>query len=42
MLRGKLNWLARRARRHSKSVDAHVNLLAPVFCGKLKLNATRL
>ena len=40
MLRGKLNRLARRTKGCAKSVDMLVNLLALVFCAKLKLNAT--
>ena len=40
MLRGKLNRLARRAKGCVKSIEMLVNLLALVFCAKLKLNAT--
>ena len=40
MLRGKLNRLAHRAKGCAKSVAMPVNLLALVFCAKLKLNAT--
>ena len=40
MLRGKLNRLARRTNGCAKSVDMLVNLLALVFCAKLKLNTT--
>ena len=40
MLRGKLNRLVRRTKGYTKSVDMLVNLLALVFCAKLKLNAT--
>ena len=36
MLRGKLNRLVRRTKGCAKSVDMLVNLLALVFCGKLK------
>ena len=38
MLRGKLNRLARRTKGCAKSVDMLVNLLALVFCAKLKRN----
>ena len=40
ILRGKLNRLARRIKGYTKSVEMLVNLLAPVFAHKLKLNAT--
>ena len=40
MPRGKLNRLAHRAKGCAKSVAMPVNLLALVFCDKLKLNAT--
>ena len=40
MLRGKLNRLVRRTKGCAKSVDMLVNLLAPVFYDKLKLNTT--
>ena len=40
MLRGKLNRLARRTKGCAKRVDMLVNLLALVFCVKLKLNTT--
>ena len=40
MLRGKLNRLVRRTKGYTKSVDMLVNLLALVFCYKLKLNTT--
>ena len=40
MLRGNLNGLARRTKGCAKSVDMPVNLLALVFCAKLKLNTT--
>ncbi len=40
MLRSKLNRLARRTKGCAKSVDMLVNLLALVFCAKLKLNTT--
>ena len=40
MLRGKPNLLARRAKGCAKSVETLVNLLAPVFAHKLKLNST--
>ena len=40
MLRGKLNRLVRRTKGYTKSVDVPVNLLALVFCDKLKLNTT--
>ena len=40
MLRGKLNRLVRRTKGYTKSVDMLVNLLALVFCDKLKLNTT--
>ena len=38
MLRGKLNRLVRRTKGYTKSVEMLVNLLALVFCAKLKLN----
>ena len=38
MLRGKLNRLARRTNGCAKIVKMPVNLLALVFCAKLKLN----
>ena len=41
MLRGKLNRLVRRTKGCAKSVDMPVNLLALVFCDKLKLNTTQ-
>ena len=40
MLRGKLNRLVRRTKGYTKSVEMLVNLLALVFCAKLKLNTT--
>ena len=40
MLHGKLNRLARRTKGYAKSVEMLVNLLAPVFAHKLKLNTT--
>ena len=40
MLRGKLNRLVRRTKGCAKSVDMLVNLLALVFCDKLKLKTT--
>ena len=40
MLRGKLNRLVRRTKGCAKSVEMLVNLLALVFCAKLKLNTT--
>lgn len=40
MLRVKLDRLARRTKGCAKSVEMPVNLLAPVFCGSIKLNAT--
>ena len=41
MLCGKLNRLARRTKGCAKSVEMPVNLLALVFCAKLKLNTTQ-
>ena len=41
VLRGKLNGLARRAKGYSKADGMLVNLLALVFCDKLKLNTTQ-
>ena len=41
MLHGKLNWLVRPTKGYTKSVDMLVNLLALVFCAKLKLNTTQ-
>ena len=40
MLRGKLNRLVRRTKGYTKSIEMLVNLLALVFCDKLKLNTT--
>ena len=40
ILRGKLRLLVRRTKGYTKSVDMLVNLLALVFCAKLKLNTT--
>ena len=40
VLRGKLNRLVRRTKGCTKSIEMPVNLLALVFCDKLKLNAT--
>ena len=40
MLRGKLNRLVRRTKGYAKSIEMLVNLLALVFCDKLKLNTT--
>ena len=40
MLRGKLNRLVRRTKGYTKSIEILVNLLALVFCDKLKLNTT--
>ena len=40
MLRGKLNGQVCRTKGCAKSVDMPVNLLALVFCAKLKLNTT--
>ncbi len=40
MLRGKLNRLVRRTKGYTKSIEMLVNLLALVFCAKLKLNTT--
>ena len=40
MLRCKLNRLVRRTKGYTKSIEMLVNLLALVFCDKLKLNTT--
>ena len=40
MLRGKLNGQVCRTKGCAKSVDMPVNLLALVFCAKIKLNTT--
>ena len=41
MLRGKLNRLVRRTKGCAKNIEMLVNLLALVFCDKLKLNTTQ-